>query len=157
MSFTAWSSSSSAAKPLRCKMQMLEVWKCFLVAEHPRGHGWLNTDVAIFHMRCHLGTFSQYVGTMWRKKIGHWTVVEFWPFFVLMKEKAHHDYDAEYTQGWDVQNSCSSFSQRMLSCCFCTRWSRASPAVAGPADHRSASPSRSHQAPQRPPVRHRHA
>lgn len=54
MSFTAWSSSSSAAKPLRCKMQMLEVWKCFLVAEHPRGHGWLNTDVAIFHMRCHL-------------------------------------------------------------------------------------------------------
>lgn len=161
MSFTAWSSSSSAAKPLRCKMQMLEVWKCFLVAEHPRGHGWLNTDVAIFHMRCHLWNIFSVCGDYGAEK--NWAPAGGAVLtFLCVNERKSSSWlwrwiYAEYTQGWDVQNSCSSFSQRMLSCCFCTRWSRASPAVAGPADHRSASPSRSHRAPQRPPVRHRHA
>lgn len=71
MSFTAWSSSSSAAKPLRCKMQMLEVWKCFLVAEHPGGTVDLTQMLLFSTCAAIFGTFSQYVGTICGgKKLG---------------------------------------------------------------------------------------
>lgn len=160
-------------KPLRYKMQMTNVWKCFL-AEHTRGHVWLSTKVYIFHV--HMELFLQCLWTMWTN--GTWWRMSwcrsdlFLALFhetalstaggsyikrkvVLIKviEQLHFDHDIEHRRRrrrpiWRHVVRAARLASH-ASCWRYIGWSRTSPPVAGPMDHRSVPPS-----PSEAPVRH---